>query len=173
MDCINRVGCVTILGLALIAGCNKGASSDAATAQNGQASDAVPDAIAKAAAQAAADFVDAVIKGDGQRASARLTPQAMERIIASGLPFSPPGLSSATYRMGEVVPIARPGGCPMCPHRQFGGRQLRTTKKCAACCAASKTTGVCPGSLTAWPPISLGLFPISKRARAPQSHVSR
>jgi hypothetical protein len=53
-------------------------------------------------ARAAADFLDAVLKGDTQRASARLTPQAMQRIIASGKQFAPPGLDTATFRIGQV-----------------------------------------------------------------------
>ena len=56
------------------------------------------DAIAKAAA----DFLDAVLKGDTGRASARLTPQAMQRIIASGKQFAPPGLETATFQIGNV-----------------------------------------------------------------------
>ena len=46
--------------------------------------------------------MDAVLKGDTQRASARLTPQAMQRIIASGKQFAPPGLETATFKIGEV-----------------------------------------------------------------------
>ena len=53
-------------------------------------------------AKAAADFLDAVLKGDTQRASARLTPQAMQRIIASGKQFAPPGLETATFQIGRV-----------------------------------------------------------------------
>ena len=35
-------------------------------------------------------------------ASARLTPEAMQRIVQSGKQFAPPGLESATFRIGEV-----------------------------------------------------------------------
>jgi hypothetical protein len=52
--------------------------------------------------QAATDFLDAVLKGDTQRASARLTPKSMERIVASGKQFAPPGLETASFRIGQV-----------------------------------------------------------------------
>jgi hypothetical protein len=53
-------------------------------------------------AKAAYDFVDAIVKGDTQRASARLTPQAMQRIIASKEQFAPTGLSTATFKLGAI-----------------------------------------------------------------------
>ena len=52
------------------------------------------------AARAAHDFLGAVLKGNTQAASALLTPAATQRIIASGKQFSPPGLETATFRIG-------------------------------------------------------------------------
>ncbi len=46
--------------------------------------------------------MDAVIKGDTQRASARLTPQAMQRIINGGIPFAPPGFQNASFKIAEI-----------------------------------------------------------------------
>jgi hypothetical protein len=46
--------------------------------------------------------MQAVIRGDSQAASALLTPQAMERIIAMNTPFNPSGLQSATFQLGEI-----------------------------------------------------------------------
>lgn len=97
MDCFTRYGLTAALGLGLLAGCGKGGSSggDAATGA-AVAQDSAP------MAKAAHDFLDAVLKGDTQRASAKLTPQAMQRIIASGKQFSPPGLETASFKIGEV-----------------------------------------------------------------------
>jgi hypothetical protein len=52
--------------------------------------------------QTVSQFMDAVIKGDTQGASALLTPQATQRIINSGVPFAPPGFQNATFRVAEI-----------------------------------------------------------------------
>jgi hypothetical protein len=103
MSQVARTGCVGaafILSACFIVGCNRGASDGTANAgrQGGSPTSASSDTIAKAAA----DFLDAVLKGDTGRASARLTPQAMQRIIASGKQFAPPGLETATFQIGGV-----------------------------------------------------------------------
>lgn len=99
MDCITRIGSVTLFGIGLLAGCSRSPSSDASTNPSATVAAApATDAVAKAAA----DFLDAVLKGDTQRASARLTPQAMQRIVESGKQFSPPGLETASFRVGDV-----------------------------------------------------------------------
>jgi hypothetical protein len=54
------------------------------------------------AAQTAFEFLDAVLKGDTQRASNQLTPTARQKIAESGKRFAPPGLETATLRIGEV-----------------------------------------------------------------------
>jgi hypothetical protein len=46
--------------------------------------------------------MDAVLKGDSQRASARLTPTAMQRIVASGKQFQPPGWQTASFKITQV-----------------------------------------------------------------------
>jgi hypothetical protein len=93
------ISALAIFGQAFISGCSKAPSGDAAApkATAGQTSPST-----EAVTKAAADFLDAVLKGDTQRASACLTPQAMQRIIASGKQFAPPGLETATFRIGEV-----------------------------------------------------------------------
>lgn len=123
MDCGKRFGlvCVVIGGLCL--GCNKSGPSDSPTASASRTPTATAPAtnsgnqpVAAPApvivnetapnsspiAQAAYDFIDAVVKGDTQRASARLTPQAMQRIIASKEQFAPTGLATATFKLGEI-----------------------------------------------------------------------
>lgn len=121
MDCGKRFGlvCVVIGGLCL--GCNKGGPSNSPTANTsstpaatapamnpGNQPVAAPVIVNETApnsspiAQAAYDFIDAVVKGDTQRASARLTPQAMQRIIASKEQFAPTGLATATFKLGEI-----------------------------------------------------------------------
>lgn len=93
------VSLVVFAGPVFISGCSKEPSGEAATALAGKST---PGPSTEAVTQAAADFLDAVIKGDTQRASARLTPQAMQRIISSGQQFAPPGLETATFQVGEV-----------------------------------------------------------------------
>lgn len=114
MDCVTRLGIVTVLVSGLVVGCSKPNSPDAATTTNtakpassASAATNVPviketDPNTNPIAHAAYDFLDAVLKGDTQRASNRLTPEAMQRIVASGKQFSPPGLETATFKIGEV-----------------------------------------------------------------------
>jgi hypothetical protein len=87
-----------VVGCCLLSGCGQTSSNETVSAT--PATNVAPNT--DAVARAAADFLDAVLKGDTQRASARLTPQAMQRIIASGKQFNPPGLESATFRIGQV-----------------------------------------------------------------------
>jgi hypothetical protein len=88
-----------VLGFCILAGCSKAPSNETATT----ASTTSPqNPSTEAVGRAASNFLDAVIKGDTQRAFACLTPQAMHRIIASGKPFAPPGFDSMTFKLGEV-----------------------------------------------------------------------
>jgi hypothetical protein len=87
-----------VLCLGLIAGCGQSASNETPGSATGSQTAPNTDAVVRAAT----DFLDAVLKGDTQRASARLTPQAMQRIIASGKQFAPPGLETASFRIGQV-----------------------------------------------------------------------
>ncbi len=103
MNCITRVGVVTVVGLGMLAGCSKSSSTGGmATADNGTPTIKETDPATNPIAKAAYDFLDAVLKGDTQRASARLTPKAMQRIVDSGKQFSPPGLETASFKIGEV-----------------------------------------------------------------------
>jgi hypothetical protein len=93
------VSAIAFFGISLLLGCGTAPSNDTAatTATSGG-----PSPSTDSVTRAASDFLDAVLKGDTQRASARLTPQAMQRIISSGKQFAPPGLETATFRIGEV-----------------------------------------------------------------------
>ncbi len=109
MNCGMRLGVVSVLASGLFVGCGKSGTPSAPVANSGGPVAAPPmtagqptDPSSSPIAQAAYDFVDAVVKGDTQRASARLTPQAMQRIIASKEQFAPTGLSTATFKLGEV-----------------------------------------------------------------------
>lgn len=100
---ITRVGFVTVFSLAIFAGCNRDtSSSNGAAASDSGRTAGQADASTQAITAATTDWLDAVLKGDTQRASARLSPQAMQRIIASGKQFAPPGLETATFKIGEV-----------------------------------------------------------------------
>jgi hypothetical protein len=87
-----------VICFGLIAGCGQSASNETAGSATGSQTAPNTDAVVRAAT----DFLDAVLKGDTQRASARLTPQAMQRIIATGKQFAPPGLETASFRIGQV-----------------------------------------------------------------------
>jgi hypothetical protein len=93
------INLAAVFGICFLVGCGQ-SSNNAATPAPTPAINSAPatDAVTKAAA----DFLDAVLKGDSQRASARLTPQAMQRIVESGKQFAPPGLETTTFRIGEV-----------------------------------------------------------------------
>jgi hypothetical protein len=101
---------LTALTICLAAGCNQGASNEGQTSANSSQASPPTEAVARAAA----DFLDAVLKGDTQRASARLTPQAMQRILASGKQFAPPGLETATFRIGQVRAPAKDQALVQC-----------------------------------------------------------
>jgi hypothetical protein len=107
MNCTNRLSVVTVLSLGLLAGCSKHDAPDASASASTSGDNSVPqiqetDPSTNPMAKAAYDFLDAVLKGDTQRASARLTPAATQRIVASGKSFSPPGMQTASFKIGEV-----------------------------------------------------------------------
>jgi hypothetical protein len=89
--------------MSILSGCGQGTSDGSVAADSTSSTTATaPSSTSEAIAHAASDFLDAVLKGDTQRASARLTPQAIERIIASGIQFQPQGLQTAVFRIGEI-----------------------------------------------------------------------
>jgi hypothetical protein len=98
---ITRIGFVIVLGVVLCAGCSKGTSSDAATTTTAGINVPQTNAASNPVAQAASEWLEAVLKGDTQRASAWLTPQAVKQII-NGKTFSPPGVDNPSYQIGEV-----------------------------------------------------------------------
>jgi hypothetical protein len=104
MNCTTRLGVVAIFGFGLLTGCSSHSTPDAnASADTGVPEIKETDPAGNPIAKAAYDFLDAVIKGDTQRASGRLTPKAMQRIVESGKQFSPPGLDKASFKIGEVI----------------------------------------------------------------------
>jgi hypothetical protein len=104
MNGLQRVGLVVLLALASFSGCGQEApNAPAPTSSTGSsqaAASTTPDS--GAIAQAATDFMHAVLRGDSQSASALLTPQAIERIIATKTQFSPSGLQTASFELGEI-----------------------------------------------------------------------
>lgn len=109
MNCGLRLGIVSVLASGLFIGCGKSGTPDAPVANTSGSTAAAPVAAMPSTnpssspiAQAAYDFVDAIVKGDTQRASARLTPQAMQRIVASKDQFNPTGLPTATFKLGQI-----------------------------------------------------------------------
>src|SRR6185295_14353893 len=101
---INRIGVESLLVVAFFAGCSSGsrdASTTASAVGNDQSTQA--DTPVSPIAKAASDWLDAVLKGDKQRASARLTPQARQQIIKNDMEFSPPGgIQTPRFQIGEV-----------------------------------------------------------------------
>ncbi|HEX4412837.1 MAG TPA: hypothetical protein VH107_04360 [Lacipirellulaceae bacterium] len=103
MNCTIRFGVIAVLGLGLLAGCSKQSAPNAnASADNEVSQIKETDPSSNPVAHATADFLDAMIKGDSQRISARLTPKAMQNIVASGKQLSPPGMDTASFKIGEV-----------------------------------------------------------------------
>jgi hypothetical protein len=96
------VSAAALCGFSFLQGCGNSSSDTNGAASATPAATTAPDPSTAAITNAASDFLDAVLKGDSQRASARLTPQAMQRIVGSGIQFAPTGLSNATFRIGEV-----------------------------------------------------------------------
>ena len=47
-------------------------------------------------------FLDSVIQGDTRRATALLTPRAVEQIRHNGKAFAPPGLETAGFELGRI-----------------------------------------------------------------------
>jgi hypothetical protein len=90
---IIRIGFVVVFGFVLCAGCSKGTSSDAATTTATGTNVAQTNAASNPVAQAASEWLDAVLKGDTQR--------AVKQII-NGKTFSPPGVDNPSYQIGEV-----------------------------------------------------------------------
>jgi len=98
-----RFWLASVLALCSIAGCGGERSSETTSSAAAPAAGATESSIAiDPIAQAASDFLDAVLAGDIQRASARLTPKAMQRIVGSGLQFQPAGQEKAAFRIGDV-----------------------------------------------------------------------
>jgi hypothetical protein len=104
MDRAFRIAWAVVLGGVAMVGCGKGSSSDAPAADStgaivvNNAADPATNPVAKVAAE----FLDAVLKGDTQRTTAMLTPRAIEQIAASKTEFRPQGLENATFKIGEV-----------------------------------------------------------------------
>jgi hypothetical protein len=91
---------MALVSTVFVTGCGKESATDSSSEKAASTTPPAPNT--EAVTQAAADFLDAVLKGDTQRASARLTPKSMERIVESGKQFAPPGLETATFRIGQI-----------------------------------------------------------------------
>jgi hypothetical protein len=100
-------GFVTVLTIALSAGCSKSTPSNtsASAPAEGGAATAQADFSNNPIAQVASEFLDAVLKGDTQRGLTRLTPKAIEQIVADGKKFDPPGVDNPSF---HVVGVASP-----------------------------------------------------------------
>src|SRR6185503_7544942 len=94
---------VSLLSACLLAGCNHGSSSESASGSSNAAGTATQiDPATSPIAKVAYEFVDAVFKGEPQRASACLTPQAMQHLVENKEVFSPQGMEKVTIRVGGV-----------------------------------------------------------------------
>jgi hypothetical protein len=102
---INRVGLLMVVSAALFAGCSGSSSQDAmatTSAEGGQQTTRA-NTSSNPIAQATSEWLDAVLKGDKQRATARLTPQARQQILKNDMEFSPPGgVQTVVFQVGEV-----------------------------------------------------------------------
>jgi hypothetical protein len=85
-----------------VAGCSSESPTEPTASAPTAGASATPTTYADPAAQVAHEFLDAVVKGETDRANSLLTPLAIERITASGKPFQLPGLANDTFRVGQV-----------------------------------------------------------------------
>jgi hypothetical protein len=107
MDRILKLSALIWCSCGLVMGCGQSPAGDKAASGDGRT--AAPP-LASAAlnpandpiVRAAEGFLEAVLKGDAQRAAALLSPAAMERIVERNEQFNPPGFASASFRIGEV-----------------------------------------------------------------------
>ncbi len=108
---IHRIGLGAVLSIAFFAGCG------------GQQSNPI--------AQATSEWLDAILKGDKQRASARLTPQARQQIITNDMEFSPPGgVETTTFQIGEVRTPAQDQAIVQCVLSFTAAGKQRTEELC-------------------------------------------
>jgi hypothetical protein len=98
MSFVIRSVLVALLGVCVLSGCGGDATDGNAVDPSADNTNGATPADSQAITQAATEFMDAVLKGDSQRASARLTPQAIDKIIAGEVKFNPTGLPTATIR---------------------------------------------------------------------------
>ncbi len=96
------VGLALLLAICISTGCGKGDSSPQTPGAPNTTGSIPADPTKDPIAHAAYNFLDAVIKGDTQRASAQLTPMAMQRVVEGGTHFQPAGIESMSFRIGEV-----------------------------------------------------------------------
>ena len=102
MDRICRGAVFVLLFLPLISGCGSDSATQSPAAEAATKPESIPvDPSTQAVTKAAADFLDAILKGDSERAKARLTPKSLEQITQSGKHFGPPG-QNATFQIGQV-----------------------------------------------------------------------
>ncbi len=104
MDRFCGMTLVALVCLGLVTGCGKESETESTSNSSGTTASTPrqTDPSKEPAAIATANFLEAVLKGDSQSASALLTPQAIERIVASGKQFSPPGWQTAQFKITQV-----------------------------------------------------------------------
>jgi hypothetical protein len=129
MSRTTRVCAWIVLSLAVVAGCSKSDATSSTSAQTGD-SGAQADANSNPIGRAASEWLTAVLKGDTQRASALLTPQAMQRIIASGKQFAPPGLETATFTLGDVRELSQEQAVVQCILTDTSGGSANSEEMC-------------------------------------------
>jgi hypothetical protein len=133
---ISRIGMAVLVGVTAMAGCGKDPSPEtAAENQSVRGANEITvnnpaDPATNPVAGAAYDFLDAVLKGDTQRASSRLTPLALQRIVESGKQFAPPGLETATFRIGEVRTPSETQALVQCVLSDSSSGQPRNEEMC-------------------------------------------
>ena len=121
MDCIKRFGVVVVLGIGLFSGCSKSESTGSTTTTSDGVTIQESDPNSSPMAKAAYEFLDAVLKGDTQRA---------RRQVDAGRDAANRGerqaVCAAGTRNGFVqdrrssFAVARSGHRAVCVDRHFG-----------------------------------------------------
>lgn len=98
MKSYRMLALVGMMTAAALSGCSGGSSAPSQAAAQQTDAAAAKNPIAKSAMA----FLDAVIAGNTEAATNMLTPAAIKQFRDNGKQFAPPGLGTASFKLGEV-----------------------------------------------------------------------
>lgn len=130
----NLIVSAVVIGIILPAfGCTESSPPTTAVATPAQ-----QDAAFSPLKSAARSFLQAVIDGDTQQAIGLLTPQAVQQLRQSGKAFSPPGLETASFEIGEVRKLSEAQAFVQC---YLTDSSTQKTTREEMCCVIKRVGG--------------------------------